>query len=213
MRIILGILIVFLAIKTNLYTAETGMPQLDPKYWPSQAFWLIVIFASLYLVSAKLFIPKIKDTIDNRDSKIKKDLDEAKNLKETAERKKIEYDETIEKAKKQVTKIIFESKNNLNLEIQSKKKIFSKEIEKEIEKAQAEILLLKKNSIDDICKISEDIASKIIEEISGDKLNESSIRAAISEISKKKWINIYDNRRYFLGFNFLFFIYWFASIF
>ena len=29
-------------------------------------------------------------------------------------------------------------------------------------------------------------ASKIIEEISGDKLNESSIRAAISEISKKK---------------------------
>jgi F-type H+-transporting ATPase subunit b len=186
MRIILGILIVFLAIKTNLYTAETGMPQLDPKYWPSQAFWLIVIFASLYLVSAKLFIPKIKDTLDNRDSKIKKDLDEAKNLKETAERKKIEYDETIEKAKKQVTKIIFESKNNLNLEIQSKKKIFSKEIEKEIEKAQAEILLLKKNSIDDICKISEDIASKIIEEISGDKLNESSIRAAISEISKKK---------------------------
>ena len=186
MRIIFGILIVFLAIKTNLYTAETGMPQLDPKYWPSQAFWLIVIFASLYLVSAKLFIPKIKDTLDNRDSKIKKDLDEAKNLKETAERKKIEYDETIEKAKKQVTKIIFESKNNLNLEIQSKKKIFSKEIEKEIEKAQAEILLLKKNSIDDICKISEDIASKIIEEISGDKLNESSIRAAISEISKKK---------------------------
>ena len=186
MRIILGILIVFLAIKTNLYTAETGMPQLDPKYWPSQAFWLIVIFASLYLVSAKLFIPKIKDTLDNRDSKIKKDLDEAKNLKETAERKKIEYDETIEKAKKQVTKIVFESKNNLNLEIQSKKKIFSKEIEKEIEKAQAEILLLKKNSIDDICKISEDIASKIIEEISGDKLNESSIRAAISEISKKK---------------------------
>ena len=186
MRIIFGILIVFLAIKTNLYTAETGIPQLDPKYWPSQAFWLIVIFASLYLVSAKLFIPKIKDTLDNRDSKIKKDLDEAKNLKETAERKKIEYDETIEKAKKQVTKIIFESKNNLNLEIQSKKKIFSKEIEKEIEKAQAEILLLKKNSIDDICKISEDIASKIIEEISGDKLNESSIRAAISEISKKK---------------------------
>ena len=186
MRIILGILIVFLAIKTNLYTAETGMPQLDPKYWPSQAFWLIVIFASLYLVSAKLFIPKIKDTLDNRDSKIKKDLDEAKNLKETAERKKIEYDETIEKAKKQVTKIVFESKNNLNLEIQSKKKIFSKEIEKEIEKAQAEILLLKKNEIDDICKIYEDIASKIIEEISGDKLNESSIRAAISEISKKK---------------------------
>ena len=114
MRIIFGILIVFLAIKTNLYTAETGMPQLDPKYWPSQAFWLIVIFASLYLVSAKLFIPKIKDTLDNRDSKIKKDLDEAKNLKETAERKKIEYDESkiVDNADKYEAEIIIGARIN-----------------------------------------------------------------------------------------------------
>ena len=185
MRIILISLTALLAIETNLYSAESGMPQLDPKYWPSQAFWLIVIFSSLYLFSSKLFIPKIKDTLDNRDSKIKKDLDEAKNLKDTAEKKRIEYNKTIEDAKKQVAKIIFESKNSLNQEIQNKKKLFTKEIEKEIEKAQEEIVSLKKNSINDIGKISEDIASKIIEEISGDKLNESSIRAAISEISKK----------------------------
>ena len=37
------------------------MPQLDPKYWASQAFWLIVIFTALYLVLSNLFIPKIKE--------------------------------------------------------------------------------------------------------------------------------------------------------
>ena len=31
----------------NLFAAEAGMPQLDPKYWASQAFWLIIIFFSL----------------------------------------------------------------------------------------------------------------------------------------------------------------------
>ena len=68
---------------------------------------------------------------------------------------------------------------------QTKKKTIEKEIEKEITKAQKEIDDLKKNSILDIQKISENIASSIIETISGDKLNESSIRATIEDISKK----------------------------
>ena len=37
--------------------------------------------------------------------------------------------------------------------------------------------------------ISEQIASELIEKISGDKINNSSVKAAISEISKKKLNN------------------------
>ena len=39
--------------------------------------------------------------------------------------------------------------------------------------------------MNDIRKISENIASDLIEDITGDKLNESSIKAAVEEISKK----------------------------
>ena len=58
------------------------------------------------------------------------------------------------------------------------------EIETEITKAQKEIAELKKNSISDIQNISKDLASNIIENISGDKLNESSIKAAVENVSK-----------------------------
>ena len=73
----------------------------------------------------------------------------------------------------------------MDKDIQNKKEIIEKEIEKEIVKAQKEISDLKKNSISDIQTISENITSNIIETISGDKLNESSIRAAVEDISKK----------------------------
>ena len=53
-----------------------------------------------------------------------------------------------------------------------------------IKKAQKEINTLKKNSSNDIIKISEKVASKIIEDISGEKLNESSIKAVVTEVSK-----------------------------
>ena len=60
-----------------------------------------------------------------------------------------------------------------------------KDIEKEILKAHKEITELKKNSISSIKNISENIVLNIIENISGDKLNESSIKAAVDDVSKK----------------------------
>ena len=91
----------------------------------------------------------------------------------------------MEDAKKEVLKIQIETKAMLDKDIQTKKTATEKEIEKEIQKAQKEISELKKVSISDIQKISENIASNIIEKISGDKLNESSIKAAVEEVSKK----------------------------
>ena len=175
MKIVFVILGASLAININLFAAEAGMPQLDPKYWASQAFWLILVFTLLYLAISKLFIPKIKGNLEDRENKIRNDIDEANSLKELSEKKQKEYNLVIENAKKEVQKILSENK----------KKIIEKEIEEEIQKIQIEIKNLKKNSINDIGKISEEIAQKIIEEISGDKLNESSIKAAISETSKK----------------------------
>ena len=184
MKLFLSIIGFFITSETNLLAAEAGMPQLDPTYWASQAFWLILIFTGLYLTLSNLFIPKIKNNIDNRENKIKDDLDEAQKLKNLAEQKLKEYELSIEKAKKEVQKIIFESKNKLNLEIQNKKKKFEKEMETEIESAEKEIKSLKKESLKNISIISEEMASKVIEQISGEAMNQSSVKAAIIETTK-----------------------------
>ena len=71
----------------SLFAAEAGMPQLNPEYWASQAFWLIIIFLSIYILIARIFIPKIKSNLDMRESKIRRDLEEAKTFREEAEKK------------------------------------------------------------------------------------------------------------------------------
>ena len=182
----LSIIIAIMAIQNDLLAAEAGMPQLDPKYWASQGFWLILVFLILYLSIAKFYLPKIKNNLDDRENRIKNDIDDANKFKELSEVKLKEYEKIIENAKKEVIKIHIESKNSLDKDIQTKKQTIEKEIEKEILKAQKEINELKKGSISDIQKISENIASSIIETISGDKLNESSIKAAVEDVSKKK---------------------------
>ena len=185
MKRYLALILVLSTICTNLFAAEAGMPQLDPKYWASQAFWLILVFSILYISIAKFYLPKIKKNLDDRENKIKEDLDEANKIKNLSEKKINEYQIILENSKKEVTKMLLESKNTLNKDIQNKKNSMEKEIENEISKAQKEILQLKKSSIESINNISQEIASNIIEKMSGDKLNESSVKAVVEDISKK----------------------------
>ena len=185
MKRYLSLIIAIVAIQTNLFAAEAGMPQLDPTYWASQAFWLILVFTILYIAIAKFYLPKIKNNLDDRENKIKEDLDAANKFKEFSELKLKEYEKILMRSKKEMIKIHLESKNKLDKDIQTKKDAVEKEIEIETTKAQKEIAELKKNSITDIQNISKDIASSIIENISGDKLNESSVNAAVEDVSKR----------------------------
>ena len=103
-----------------------------------------------------------------------------------AEKKNLDYKNEISNAKKEVLKIISESKKQLDKNINQKKEQFEKELEKEINKAEKEIFDLKKGSSKSINLIAEEISAKIIEDITGDKLNESIIKASVLEISKNK---------------------------
>ena len=105
------LIIAIFAIQNDLFAAEAGMPQLDPKYWASQGFWLILVFTILYISIAKFYLPKIKNNLDNRENRIKNDLDDANKFKELSESKLKEYEKILENAKKEVIKIHIESKN------------------------------------------------------------------------------------------------------
>ena len=126
MKRYLSLILVPSTFGIDLFAAEAGMPQLDPKYWASQAFWLILIFSVLYILIAKFYLPKIKKNLDDRDNKIKEDLEEANNLKILSEKKLKEYEEIIENSKKQVIKILLESKSKLDKDIQKKKSLWKK---------------------------------------------------------------------------------------
>ena len=169
----------------NLVAAEAGMPQLNPEFWASQAFWLVLVFVTIYILISKIFIPKIKNNIDARESKIRKDLEEAKTFREEAEKKNKTYNDLIEAAKLDVKKIISNSNRKLNDDIQAKKIKIQKDIEQEIIAAEKEIQKFKSSSFDKVNLVAEDIVSDLIKNIFGEDLNKSSIKATVSQELKK----------------------------
>ena len=166
--------------------AETGMPQLNPEFWISQIFWLVIIFVTLYLTIWKVFLPKITYSIENRKSKIVSDLNEAQKLKENAEKKLQEYNSILENSKKDARKIIEESKKKLDRDIKDKKFQFNIEIEKELKIVENEIKDLKKTSISNISEIAAETSSEIIKQILDAEINKSNVTAIVNEVTKRK---------------------------
>ena len=168
------------------FGAEGGMPQLNPEFWASQIFWLILIFSGLYIVIWKIFLPKITDSIENRKSRIINDLNETQKLKENAEKKLKEYNKIIEDTKKEAKKIIEDNKKKLENDIKNKKQKFNEEIEKELVSAEKEIENLKKSSIPNINKIAVEVSSEMMKKIVGTEMNVSKVSAIVEDISKEK---------------------------
>ena len=166
--------------------AEGGLPQFNLEFWPSQVFWLILIFFGLYIIIWKIFLPKISDSIENRKSRLINDLNETQKLKENAEIKLKEYNKIIQDSKNTAKKIIEENKKELDKDIQNKKQKFDIEVKKELISAEKEIQSLRKSSISDINKIAIEIADEVIKQIVETTVNASQISAAVEDISKKK---------------------------
>ena len=54
------------------------MPQLNPEFFLSQLFWLIITFSFLFIFLWKFSLPRISKVLEKRESKINDDIESAK---------------------------------------------------------------------------------------------------------------------------------------
>ena len=185
-KIILKIVAVYLFSISFTYAAESGgMPQLDPEFWFSQIFWLVITFGVLYLILSKIVLPKISDNLETRKSQVLENLEIAEKQRNQSEAKLKEFDNIILKSKIEAKNLFNESRKKLLDDINSKKQKLEEEIDKEVKIVESEINELKNKSPEKINKIAIETSADIINQLIGVNANNSSITATVSDISSK----------------------------
>ena len=175
-------------------SAESGgMPQLNPEFWVSQIFWLIITFGILYIILSKLILPKISTNLEQRKSRISDNIEAADKQREISETKLKEYDEIISKSKSEAKNIFNQAREKALKDINAKKEILDKQINEEIKKAEDEINKLKQGAPEKITKIAIETSSELIKKLIGAEVNNSSISAIVDDLSKKDRSKYYGN--------------------
>ena len=183
----------FFFIKEVFAAESGGMPQLNPEFWVSQIFWLIITFGILYVVLSKIILPKINSNLELRKSKILDNIEAADKLREESESKLREYDEVISKSKLEAKNIFNQTREKVVKDIDTKREVLEKQIDEEVKKTEEEINKLKKEAPEKINKIAIETSSELLQKLIGAEVNNSSISAIVDDLSRKNGDKYYDN--------------------
>ena len=178
----------------EVFAAESGgMPQLNPEFWISQIFWLVLTFGILYLVLSRLILPKISANLELRKSQIQENIEAAEKQRESSKAKLKEYDDIIQKSKLKAKNIFRDAGEKVIKDINSKKESLDKQIDGEIKKAEQEIGVLRKNAPEKISKIAIETSAQLVRKLIGAEINNSSISAIVNDLTKKNGNKYHGN--------------------
>ena len=164
---------------------STGMPQLNPEFWISQIFWLVLTFGMLFIILSKLILPKISKNLEARKSQILENIEAAEKQREESENKIKEFDKIILDNKNKAKNYYNDARKKVLMDINKKRGTLENEIGEEIKIAEKEILELKKNAPDKINKIAIETSTDLVKQLIGVEVNNSSISAIVEDLSKK----------------------------
>jgi len=164
------------------------MPQLEITTYPSQIFWLVVSFLTLYLIMSRIIIPRISSVIKNRESQIKNNIHISEQLYKDTEIINDELEKVRKDTETEAKEIINNLKETTNKKISENYELLKKKLEKKLEKDEQKILLRKKKTLKEINKISLNLSEEIIRKISNGKSGQknklkSIIKKNLEEVS------------------------------
>jgi len=162
---------------------------IDATFWVAISFF-IFCGGLIYLKVPK----KINNALNDQIEKIKKEINEAKNLKIEAKNLLSEYENKIDKSKNEAKKIIDTAKKENEKNILEKTKKFHETIDNKKKSVEQKIYQMKENAIKDIKDISirasietvENIIKKSIDKNKLEKFNSESLKEAKNFLKQNK---------------------------
>ena len=163
------------------------MPQLNPEFFVSQLFWLVVFFSFLFVFLWRVSLPRIATALEKRQNKIDENLSNAKKLQEEAKEIEVNINEKIKIAKKETDDQIKKIITSLENEVSSQLSTLDRDLEEKISKSEKEIISNRNSQMENINDQITDITKTIVSKITDINLSDSDINKAIK--SSKEYSN------------------------
>lgn len=156
------------------------MPQLDFATFTPQIIWLILTFVTLYLVMARVALPRIGGIIEQRRDRIADDLDQAAKLKTETEQAIQTYRQALADARAHAHDIAQKTRDQLTTETAAQKKAANDQLAAHIAAADARIKAAKDAALGHLADIAANTTEAIVSRLLGSKASAETIKQAIA---------------------------------
>jgi F-type H+-transporting ATPase subunit b len=147
--------------------AKGHFPPFERDTFASQLFWLFVCFGLLYLLMARVALPRVGSIFTARKSSIEGDLGEANRLKGEAEAAMTAYEKSLAEARGRAQTIGNDTRDRLNAEAEKNRKVLDDQLNAKLAQAEATIAATKTQAMASVRSIAAEAAGAIVARLTG----------------------------------------------
>jgi F-type H+-transporting ATPase subunit b len=174
---------------TNSHTEQPSghkgvFPPFNPTTFASQLFWLVIAFVVLYVLMAKVALPRVGAIIESRQKRIADDLAGAASLKAESDAAIAAYEKALAEARARAQAIANETRDKQAAAAEATRKRLEGELNAKMAEAEKTIAATKLAAMANVRGIAAGATKTIVERLIGKQPSDSAVDAAVADALK-----------------------------
>lgn len=157
-----------------------GLPQFRFEYWGGQIIWLLIVFAILYALLAKVFVPRLRNIQDTRAQTIADAVEQARRVQAEADAQAAAAKAEIDDARAQARRFAADAKAKAQAEMAASQAAEDERLKVELEAAEERIRATRDKAMANVGQIAADTAEAIVAKLTGAAPSRAEVTAALS---------------------------------
>ncbi len=170
---------------TEAPAGHRPFPPFESQHFPSQLFWLAVMFLLLYLLMSRVALPRIASIFAERSKRIGDDLAAAQGFREQSEAANAAYLKSLADARSRAQGIANETREQQAAAAAATNKKLEAQLHEKLAAAEQSIAATRTAAMGNVGSIAAETASAIVERLIGTVPAERDVAAALAEVSKR----------------------------
>lgn len=146
---------------------KAPFPPFQKETFASQLVSLTIAFVALYLISSRLALPRVRQTIDDRENTIKGDLAQAQKLTDESDAALKAYEAELAAARARAQAIGNETREKLNAAADAERKALEERLSVKLADAEKTIASTRVAAMSNVRGIATDAAAAIVQQLTG----------------------------------------------
>lgn len=161
---------------------QGGLPQFRTEYWGAQIIWLLILFAALYVLMTRVFVPRLRRVRDLRDATIETALAEGRRARQEADAQAAAVRAEMAEARANAQKTAADAKARSQAESEQRRAALEAELNGKLADAEAAIAEARAAAMAQVRGVAADTAALIAERLTGQAPAPGEVDAALDAL-------------------------------
>ena len=163
-----------------------GLPQFNVEYWGGQIIWLLILFALLYVLLSRVFSPRLRKALDEREGAIPGAIAAARQLQAEADAQAAAARLSAAEARDEARRTAADAKAAANADAARRQQAEEAQLNARLAEAEGRIGQQRDAALANVRGIAGDAAEAMVERLTGEGVTVGEVEAALDDAQQRK---------------------------